>query len=305
VGGIFWCAALVVLRPGPFDTGWARLILLLAPLVLVPLGLRLAGVTSSLDRLARAVVVLQLPAALALGFSFLLDQGLPAAALSLPWLATTGLMALVGLRAGWSNRRGPLREFCIAAGLVYAAVGGGWAVLDRWGVRPLDFDAVIVLLTAIHFHYAGFALPLLTGLAAGQVRGRMARLAGVGVVVAVPLVAVGITATQLRLGPLPECAASCLLAAAGVLTACLYFRLAARRDWPRATRVLWAAVALSLTGSMLLAALYGLRFYLPVAWLDIPWMRALHGTANAIGFALAGLVSWTLVERRAGLSRAL
>jgi hypothetical protein len=45
---------------------------------------------------------------------------------------------------------------------------------------------------------------------------------------------------------------------------------------------------------MALAALYGSRAFLPVSWLDIPWMRALHGTANAFGFALAGLLGWWL-----------
>ena len=49
---------------------------------------------------------------------------------------------------------------------------------------------------------------------------------------------------------------------------------------------------------MLLAALYGLRFYLPVAWLDIPWMRALHGSANALGFALPALLGWSMVKAR-------
>jgi hypothetical protein len=45
---------------------------------------------------------------------------------------------------------------------------------------------------------------------------------------------------------------------------------------------------------MALAALYGSRFFVSVPWLDIPWMRALHGTTNSLGFALAGLLAWTL-----------
>jgi hypothetical protein len=27
-------------------------------------------------------------------------------------------------------------------------------------------------------------------------------------------------------------------------------------------------------------------------WLNVPWMRALHGTANAIGFALVSVLAW-------------
>jgi len=48
---------------------------------------------------------------------------------------------------------------------------------------------------------------------------------------------------------------------------------------------------------MVLAGLYGTRALFPVAGLDIPWMRALHGSANAIGFALAGVLGWVLAER--------
>jgi len=66
---------------------------------------------------------------------------------------------------------------------------------------------------------------------------------------------------------------------------------------PTRIRLLWGVAALSLFFSMVLAALYGARYYLPMSWLDIPWMRALHGTANAFGFGLAGLVGWFLSER--------
>src|SRR5262249_26222508 len=88
-----------------------------------------------------------------------------------------------------------------------------------------------------------------------------------------------------------------ILASAGILIAGLYFRLALRQTWPPSIRTLWVVSAFSLTASMVLAALYAVRFYIPVSGLDLPWMRALHGSANAFGFAIAGLVGWTLSER--------
>ena len=27
-------------------------------------------------------------------------------------------------------------------------------------------------------------------------------------------------------------------------------------------------------------------------WLDVPWMRAVHGTVNAVGFGLGGVLAW-------------
>ena len=44
---------------------------------------------------------------------------------------------------------------------------------------------------------------------------------------------------------------------------------------------------------MVLSTLYGLRFFDVLPGLDIPWMRALHGTGNALGFALPALMAWT------------
>lgn len=61
--------------------------------------------------------------------------------------------------------------------------------------------------------------------------------------------------------------------------------------------MLWALAGVALAASMVLAGLYGTRALFPVAGLDIPWMRALHGSANAIGFALAGVLGWVLAER--------
>ncbi len=52
---------------------------------------------------------------------------------------------------------------------------------------------------------------------------------------------------------------------------------------------------------MVLAALYGSRFQAPpLAWLDIPWMLALHGSANALGIGVLGLWGWTLAEDQPG-----
>ncbi len=311
-GAAVWAAALLVLRPTPLETAWARALLLLAALVLVPLALRLLDARQPpggpRTRLRWAAAA-QLPAALLLGGAQLLPPGWRAAALALPWLAVTALLAAAGLErlldAQRRRSRRPLAELCLDAGLLYILVGGLWAVADRLGLQPLGFEPVIVLLTAIHFHYAGFALPLLVGFALREVDGPLARLAGIGVIAGVPLVAAGITASQLGANPWLECTAAQLTAAAGLATSWLHLRLAGRRHHPLAARALWTLAAITLAAGMLLAALYGARAYLPVAWLDIPWMRALHGTANGLGFGLAGLAGWAAAsspEKAPGIS---
>lgn len=296
-GAAVWLAVVLILRPGPFATGWIRALLLFAPLVLVPLALDLVlarwavGATA-----ARRLRAGQLAAALLLAGSFLLAPGRAAAALALPWLALTAAIAVLGLRRLLRRSPRPLADAVVDLGAAYLAVGGAWSFADRSTYQPLGFAVAIVALTAVHFHYAGFLLPLFTGLAMRRLPGRAAVLAGVGVVAAVPLVAAGITATQLARGVALEAAAALSMAASGLLAAWLHLRLAARGPAPPAARGLWAVSAVSLAAGMVLAALYGARFFLPVAALDVGWMQVSHGPLNAFGFALAGVLGWRLAE---------
>ena len=301
IGALAWLNVAILWRPSPFEPQWAVLLLLLGALVIVPLGLRLVpDLQEGPAKLWRIAVFLQLPAALLLLAAFARPAGTLAAGLALPWLATTGVIALLGLLRAWQRRWQPLEELCLDAGLIYLAVGGGWAILDRLGARPLAFDPVIVLLTAIHFHYAGFALPIVTGLTGRVLRTGAARLAAAGVIAGVPLVAAGITSRQLAAGPWLETLAAWVLSLAGLLAAGLLLRLAIQKNGPPASRALWIVAALSLAFSMVLSLLYGSRAYFYLAWLDIPWMRAFHGTTNALGLGVAGLLGWNLTKGTVG-----
>jgi hypothetical protein len=62
--------------------------------------------------------------------------------------------------------------------------------------------------------------------------------------------------------------------------------------------VLGAIAGMSLLLSMPLAVIYATATFVGSAWPSIGWMAAVHGTLNAIGFALSMVVAWTL-DRRA------
>jgi len=305
-GGAALWVALFLLRgvPDLRDVAWAEAVLQLGALVVVPLGLRLVAETRSAAerRLAAWSALGQPLGALALVLSFGLAEGELAGALALPWLAVTLLVGLRGVVRFLSRpgRRDPA-ELAVDAALAFLAVGGGWTLLARAGIRPLGFSAAIVLLTGIHFHYAGFALPLATGLAARRRSGGPARAAAWGVILGVPAVAVGITASQLGAMPGVEAAAAVWMAAAGLLAAWLHLALALRPGAPGAARLLWLVAGAALVFGMPFAALYGLRgaHALP---LDLPTMRALHGTVLALGFGVAASLGWTLAARRNGLA---
>ncbi|HWQ32640.1 MAG TPA: YndJ family protein [Blastocatellia bacterium] len=300
-GGCIWLITVAWLHPSPMHLQWAAALLLLAPLALVAPGLAVAlQYGEAPAQLQRWAVALQLPSALLLLAAFAVSPGWLAAVLSLPWLAVTAMIALSGALRLLKRGGGPVAEMCLDAGLIYLAVGGMWVMLSRFGARPLNFDPVIVLLTAIHFHYAGFVLPLMTGLAARHTKSALSRAAACGVIAGVPLTALGITTTQLGFGHLFESLAAVLTAAAGMLTAWLHFRLARQSEYSRLARVLWSVAACSLVFGMMLAVCYGLRFYIPAAWPDIAWMRALHGSANALGTGLCGLFAWSAAQEQRG-----
>ena len=292
VGLAAWLVALVVKRPSPFEVEWARLLLAFAPLVLVPLGLPIyrGSKAKGWAKVAwRVVEWATLPAAMLFGFGIVfLEPGALSALLVVPWLLLTACLALLGLQRARGHLRGRLAELCQDLALVFVVVGSGWAMLDRLSIRPLDFDPVIVLLTAIHFHYAGFVLPLVTGILLQDEKSGFARIGGIGALVGIPLVAIGITATKLGWGTSLEVVAAWVLGGSGLIVSWLLLRQALGSG--SYVRVLWLIAGASLAGSMVLAILYGSRPFLRVAWLDIPHMRALHGTANALGFALCGLV---------------
>lgn len=178
-------------------------------------------------------------------------------------------------------------RIAMAAGLLYLVIGGISWFSDRAGLCPLGFGDDIVRLTALHFHYAGFALPLLTGLAARFLPGLMTRLTAWAVVLGVPLTALGITATQIGWGPFLETFAAVFMALAGLMAGLTWLAL----GFQRANGFLTAA-GVVLCGSMLLALTYGLRGIFPDLALSLDWMRALHGSLNGFVAVPLGLLGF-------------
>lgn len=283
--------------------GWAGLagqpllvdLFLLSPLVLAPLVLRcVLALDSSPGTALQTATLAQLPAA-ALGcLSFLLDPGPLAACLTLPWACVTVAMAVhAAARARARASIGPPAALAVDAGLAYVVVGAAWWAAARLGWSPLGFSPVIVFLTAVHFHFAGFCLPVLAGLGARRLGGRAAPTAALGVVVGVPLVAAGIT-----FAPAVEVAGALVTASAAFAVGVGQIRHAAGhpggRPLPRFAAALLALSGLSVMFGMVVAAIYGIGEYVQRPWPSIPEMIPMHGAINALGFCLLGLWGWNL-----------
>jgi hypothetical protein len=284
-GAPAWVAALALLRPD-----WAAALLLLAAFVCVPLGLALLAEESTNPAAWRVLAPVHPPPALLLAVAFAFPPG-PTAVLTVPWLLFTLFVASLGLLRLRQPGARTTADVCLSAGMVFLAVGGGWAFLSRLGARPLGFSPVILLLTGVHFHYAGFVLPLLTGILARTSPGRLSRLAGVCVMAGVPLVAVGITLG--RGWPAAEGPPAWFLSAACLLVG--YLQLQAAHSGGGGVRSLLLGVsALSLGAGMILAAVYAVGVVSGRAWLSVDTMIPWHGSLNAVGFAVPGLLAWHL-----------
>lgn len=310
VGGVVWIALLGISRTGLLKLGSIELIFLLAPMVIVPLGLQLVAAPREsipAEPLLRWARLLQpLGAALAVA-SFCLPPGVFAATCAAGWLVVCSVIGLCGLLLLWRDRETSVVQICFSVGLFYIPVGGVGLVASRLGMGLMGFKEPIVLLTAVHFHYSGFAAPLLvgaTGRAVNPVSGvkrGILRFAAWGVNVAPALVAFGFVVS-----PSLKIFSSYLLAAS--LTGLSVLTLEALPlIGPKVARTLLAISALSLPVAMMLVCIYAVGDFTGHELITIPQMAASHGILNSFGFALCGLIAWTLVtcERQARESAGL
>lgn len=288
-GGLVWLGLVAAGRLDPTEQALA-----LAPLVLVPLALRTvadAEFGTAGGRLLDVAVLCQPVAATLVAASLALPVAGPtAAALSVPWLVVSAL--LVGTALVRTRQRGGLAlpATAVDAGLAYLPVAAVALVAFHADVT-LWFSAVLIRLTAVHFHYAGFVLAVVAGLTARAVGSRPRGFEGTLWVVVVGPALVGL---GIAFSPLVEVVAVTTFTVAVALFGGFVLRHAVPGR-PRTQRVLLTAAALALPVSMALALGYGVATYTGTAiGPDIATMVALHGRLNAFGFGLCAVVGWRL-----------
>jgi len=259
--------------------GLMELLFLIAIWLVVPLGLRFLPESPPL-RLSKK---LHPVAALLTTVSFFLPTGPLAAGLALSWLTFIALMASGALYILKGSLRSGAPGILHLAALGFPLVGGVGLVASRFGYALGGFPEPIVFLTAIHFHYTGFAAPILASLSS---RSLLARSSGLGLVGGTPLLAAGfIFSPILKVVGVGVLCVSVLGLALG--------QLAQVSSLPnRRAKGLLALSSLAVIAGMILAAVYEHGFYTGRAWISIPQMAWSHGILNGVGFSLCGLLAW-------------
>lgn len=296
LGVMVWVTTLLRADLGGVALGNVERILLLAPQVVVPLGLALFAPRSDnqpASSVLRLAVLFQPFAAMLVILSFSYPPGQTAGILCLGWLIETVLIAGYGGQRISSAQSRPA-EHALIAGLLFCVIGGAWLALARFGIRPLDFDHAIVILTGVHFHYAGFAACLIVGRAGPYIpksSEQLYRIAVYGLIMGILLLAAGIT-----FSPLIEILAALLLSASlavlGIQIA-IFVVPAAR---PQIAQGLFAVAALAVFIGMMVACAYAWGEFNHEVMVTLDQMARTHGYINAIGFCVCGLAGWNLVD---------
>jgi hypothetical protein len=304
------------------------LALMLAVAVIVPLGLALAAsvppgravLAPVLPLAYRAAVVLLPLDVLASTIGWASPPGHRDAVLcAVVHLVVCGLVALFGLTRLARRRResglvglvasspaaAGVPELAVDVGLLLLPIGSVWLLASRAAAPLLGFHEPIVTLTAAHFHYAGFAAPVILGcvgraFSLAEAKTALAyRIATLVVCAGIPLTAIGITTTHAV-----EATAAVMLACGMLVASALLVAVVPRRAAPRSivAAALFALAGLALLGTMGLAATFALtssagRSSTFSGPLSVQTMIDLHGGGNALGFALCALVALTLVDR--------
>ncbi len=279
LGAVVWLVMVLVPLPANLGVGTIEKLSLLGPLVVVPLGWKLCGAPGG-----RA-----LPSAMLVAAAFLVPAGWMAGVLTAPWLVVCAWRAYRGFKISFEPA--VLCRTAALAGLVVGAVG---LLQSRWGMEPLGFREPLVLLVAVHFHFAAFVTPVITAEVVERMR-RGGWWLAVGACVGSPALAMGyvVDVAALRL------AGAVLLVV--TLFAVAGWSLGNLRRVEPAARALIGISAVSVVVAMAYAAVYAVADYCGEVWIAIPHMARTHGVLQAVGFSVGGLWGWSLARKERGL----
>jgi hypothetical protein len=132
----------------------------------------------------------------------------------------------------------------------------------------------------------------MAGLNAKAKPGCWTRFSCVAILTGVPLVAAGITCTHFGVLPFVEPFGVTVLVLGALGVAVSQIQRGREKGRSVATRAGFVISGVSLLVAMVLALGFGLRYVFPNFALTMPQMWMIHGTLNAFGFGLCGILAW-------------
>ncbi len=276
-----------------FQLDLIELLFLMAPWIVVPVGVSLilpVSLESSPLLTPWRVWLIYLSAALCTA-ALLFPAGHIAAGFAGSWLILCALFAWDGLRRIWATRLRSLPQFCFAVAEGYLIVGGAGLIVSRLGWQTLGFAEPIILLTAVHFHFAGFLSSIFAGLTYQTlIHTKWANPVRPFLLAAV--LGPGLLGISFVIDPALK-VISAIGVVLGVIGLAIGMARAGMAVSPRSARFLLQAASGCVIASMVLAALWALGEYSLHQIVDLSQMARIHGFLNSVGFAFLGLVGWS------------
>ena len=204
------------------------------------------------------------------------------------WFIYTGMIALFGvsrlLERGWK----PLEETAIDSGFMYLFLGGFWFFASVTNLSIMQFSSDIVLLTAAHFHYSAFLLPLSAGLLGRkqQRKSKLYRVVTFIIIISPMTVAIGITYSR-------------TFEFFAVLVYLISLYAYGIYVWKTKFTSIIAKILLIISSSTLMITIlfslvYSYGNFKHVMTITIAQMVWIHGVVNGIGVALPAFAGWMI-----------
>ncbi|GAB6455058.1 YndJ family protein [Bacillus luti] len=204
------------------------------------------------------------------------------------WFVYTGIVALFGINRLLERGRKPLEEMAIDSAFIYLFLGGFWFFASVAKISIMQFSSDIVLLTAAHFHYSAFLLPLSAGLI-GRKREKRSKVydAIMFIIVISPMtVAIGITYSRIF-----EFFAVflylCAIYGYGIYVWRTKFNAIS-------VKILLIISSSTLMVTIMFSLIYSYGNLKQVMTITIAQMVWIHGVVNGVGVALPAFVGWMM-----------
>jgi hypothetical protein len=262
----------------------------------VPLGIaRLRLGDPAADRIVEIATRMALPSAALLAVGTTVAPSPAAAVLAAPWMAVTASLALGAVVAFVHDGRRlrPSRRLAVEIAFGFVAFGSANAMSYAAGFEPLGFSPTIVLLTAVHFHAAGFVLVTAGVLAFDRARSS-ATAVGTALVIAGSIV----TAAGFVGVPLAATVGALAVASGGLILGRSLILVARELSSAWSCRLArLAGSALFVSMPLAIAWVVGGAIGVPAMGLDV--MVRTHGAINALVVSVPAMAAWALDARSA------
>ncbi|MFY3791439.1 YndJ family protein [Ureibacillus sp. MALMAid1270] len=259
------------------------LMLTVVQIVYVPLTLQL--IMSKQDWFSRYYLYFSVPAYLSVVLLHISNESNWDGLLAAIYLIFTIIVAVYGIRRFLTRGFIHFEEFAIDIALIFLSIGGMWFFAHITGIDT-GFSPIITWLTAIHFHYAAFLLPIFIGLLGRIYKPKSYPVAASILLISLILLALGITFSVWVEW------ISVVFYMVGI-----YMVIYITSRTPLANNVQKGLILVSfgsLGVTILFSFLYAFGRLTKNFAISIDFMLQFHGFLNCVLFALFGLIGWSI-----------